>query len=147
MHTWLRHSFFCSFEATCNLLIWLCFCCCAPWLLRAQCAVAADFSCAGCRGSLVSRCRSRPAPKRTATTVYSIKISSAKMPAKCWGNYVHVAVMAHEPGHTAHQIRDTSKQKIVQHWGRQHDGGARSASAKAEQAARELIAELSQKGA
>ena len=45
-------------------------------------------------------------------TRYVVRVSSAKMPSKCWGKYVHVGVIAVHGKYTA-QLRDTASQSVV----------------------------------
>jgi hypothetical protein len=80
---------------------------------------------------------------RCEETQYTVRVSAANMPAKCWGRYCHVAVVAHPAGHTVSQIRDTRKQRVVAEWRRQHDGSTlRSASERALAAANDHAQDL-----
>ena len=58
---------------------------------------------------------------------YTVLVSAAKMPAKCWGRYVHVAVMAHLPCRAPSRIdtRPWYVTDLVEYHGRQHMGRTR----------------------
>ena len=52
--------------------------------------------------------------------MYIVKISAARMPSRCWGRYVHVAVLEVEPGIRAHDVmiseRSRGVRRVVECW-------------------------------
>lgn len=88
---------------------------------------------------------------KSADSLYVVKVSSAKMPNSCWGRYVHVAVLevdADAPRIHAIDIRPHYVRRIVRVWRNCNVGKTpRCASERAECAAYELAAELSDRRA
>lgn len=77
--------------------------------------------------------------------MFTVVVSSAKMPGSCWGKYKHVAVVWHEPSFRPTRIDDRphAVREIVRQWRRQHDGKtSRCAASVAEAKARELAQRL-----
>lgn len=76
-------------------------------------------------------------------TCYVIKISRANVASR-FGRYVRIAVMEVEQGTTPKMISTRAKGvvRVVRLWDRRHDGGNRSASARALREAEELIQSL-----
>lgn len=79
--------------------------------------------------------------------MHIVKISAARMPSRCWGRYVHVAVIEVEPGIRPHDVviseRSRGVRRIVDVWRKCNVGKtARSASERALSEARALAAKL-----
>ena len=79
--------------------------------------------------------------------MYIVKISAARMPSRCWGRYVHVAVLEVERGIRPHEVviseRSRGVRRIVEVWRKCSVGKtARSASERALSEARALAAKL-----
>lgn len=69
---------------------------------------------------------------------FSVRISSAKMPSKCWGRYVHVGVIECWGKYTS-ALRETKSQTVHGYRGRLNDGTSdRCASAVALRSRRQL---------
>lgn len=66
---------------------------------------------------------------------YVVRVSSAKMPSRCWGRYEHVAVLEVDPGVQAVSMiseRAIGVRSIVIVWRKQHVGStSRSAASRA----------------
>lgn len=79
-------------------------------------------------------------------THYIVKESSAKMPSRCWGRYVRVAVIEVAAGlHDVSMISDRARGvvRIVETWEKCNVGRTeRCAASRARTAARALAAEL-----
>jgi hypothetical protein len=77
---------------------------------------------------------------------YTVRVSAACMPSKCWGKYLHVAVMRVAKGHVPSAIRHTRDQRVVSRWERQFAGtSSRCAAARAENAAWDMVRDLTAK--
>lgn len=79
-----------------------------------------------------------------STTEFVIQTAAANMPNSCWGRYIRVAVLEVEKGTTPKMISSRARGvvRVVRTWEKCHDGGSRSASARALKEARELAASL-----
>lgn len=80
----------------------------------------------------------------TNATEFVVQTATANMPNSCWGRYIRVAVLEVEKGTAPKMIssRAHGVVRVVRTWEKCHDGGPRSASARAIAEARELAASL-----
>ena len=79
--------------------------------------------------------------------MYIVKISPARMPSRCWGRYVNIAVLEVEPGISPHDVtiseRSRGVRRVVECWRKCSVGKtARSASERALSEARALADKL-----